>query len=592
MMKALKLISMLLVCAVVFSLAAVNAFAVGVVDSVNVEKLLEPVIGWEPDYSFTTKESSGFEKATPGAGAIWWESEDGTAFKKMPTNYEDPADRPIFQYGYYYKFETELRVVGNNIWETKMKSVTVNGRNAAYSINGELLDLSIVFGPLDYEKVVANINLASITAPEAGKAPSYNFTFSGAEADFALPGPGCFWYESSDGGLTWKLLSNFDETVKFKDGCMYKFYTEATARAGYELSGQLAAYVDGSPAFVKTVQSTEAPNHRVAQISIFYGPLGTSAMSLMIVGDSNEISTYSANTITKASVIVMNTKEDTDVTWYECDGAGEMISGSPVGTGLEAFLPGIPSKDMMVPHYIKIVAQETSGSKRAASLIVPYMLLPAGFEEDPGKPVSVTLKGGVTDIVTSKADTSTYVEAEITEASGSCSVDWFRCDDAGNIDWANPIHHGYNMTLPGIDAKDAGKVFKYAVYAEDGRGGAFAGKVVFTYKLEKESSGTETANPADNTGDPSESPADGDTSTPSSGNETAAVGETDNPDATPAGADNATDAPATAKPANNGKSKISLPMLLLIILGSVMVVLLCALCVLIGVLLARKKNEK
>ena len=578
-MKTTRIVALMIVCAIIFSLAAVNAFAKGVIDTVTIDELTEPVIGWEPVYSYKIADNSGFDAVTPGPGCLWLESIDGNEFTKMATNYEVPADKPIFKSGYYYRFEVELKCNDSNIWENPMKSVTVNGKKAELVREKDetLVKVYIDYGPLDYDKVVSYIAVGSVEEPVIGKAPSYNFVLKGSDASEALPGPGCFWYESTDGGLTYKLLSPYDETVKFKDGGIYRFYTEASAAAGYKLSGQVMATVNDKAANVDTTQFATGPDPRIAQISYFYGPLGTDSMSIMVVGDENLFSTYKADTVTKASVIIMNTKESVDVKWFECDGAGKKLSEKPIGNDLDAFLPGIPAYDMMYSHYILIVATETTGAKRSTSLVVPYILYPMGYEEDPGEKINVTLKGGITDIVVTNPNEATYVEVEITNEASPCSVDWFPCDDAGNPDWAHPILNGYNITLPGIDAKDAGKVFKYCVHAEDDRGGAYAGDLIFTYTLKQESG--ETTDPADATEGPTDATAD--------------------PEATPGIPDGSNAPQGSSKPETtpdpDGSSAAHanvIPLVLLIVLGVIMALLLCALCVLIGVLLGKKKSEK
>ena len=579
-MKTVKMISLLIVCAIVMSLAAVNSFAIGVIDTLTIEELSEPMIGWEPTYAYNTV-GSGFDPITPGAGAIWYESEDGSTFTKMATNYTDPADKPVFKYGCYYRFLAEFKCDEHNVWEPTMKSVTINGKKADYTVKGdnnELITVTKDYGPLNYDNLVTFFSIEDVEEPVVGKAPSYAFTLKGDNVDYALPGAGAFWYESMDGGLTYLLLPTDNESVKFKDGGMYKFYTEVCATNGYEICGQMSVSLNNKSANVDTAVTGSDWTLKIAKVTYFFGPLGSDSMHILVVGDENAISTYYADTPTKASVIVMNTKENVDVKWYECNGFGEKLTGDPIGNDLTAFLPGIPGYDMMNSHYVLVVATETSGAKRSASLVIPYILYPMGFEEDPGEKINVTLKGGITNIVTNVPDSETYVEVEITNDVSSCSVDWFPCDDAGNIDWAHPLHNGYSFNLPGIDAKDAGKVFKYAVHAEDDRGGSYAGNLVFTYRLVTD---------AGNTGTDAESTPSGTGSEDSS----AMPGETPS-DQGGASTDLGALDPETPSGQSSHRSALTLPVILLIILGVVMFLMLCALCVLIGVLLGRRKNEK
>lgn len=331
-------------------------------------------------------------------------------------------------------------------------------------------------------------------------------------------------------------------------------------------------------------------------MSYTFPPLGNNILYVSPAGGADIFATYRPGLPTKAYITVKNSSGPLKIEWFECDAMGNKLSADPIGSGLSAFLPPIPQTDMMVNHYVYIIVTEDGGSRSCAA-VIPYVLFPAGFE-DPA--LAVKLKGGSNEIVTTTPSAATKVELEISNNISAPSVDWFRCDSSGNPDLMDPIGHGTSFELPGIDAADANKKYYFYVYAEDDRGGDSAGVLMFTYMLNyTPPTDAPTQNPTEVpvTQAPS-TPAPTDVSTaeaPTGPNATEAPEKTD-------GSDVSTDVPvsentsenssgSTSKPAENEpapKSSANPLLIALIVIGAL---LLCAACVIIGLLIGKKSKK-
>ncbi|MBO7658100.1 MAG: hypothetical protein J6T65_02180 [Clostridia bacterium] len=249
---------------------------------VHLKNVAFPVIGNTPRYDFDlASETKNCELSMPGAGAIWYRLAIGSESDwKMPTNWEDDADAPLFEESRIYRFKTEVSpkpgytfpdADGIIVDITSDKGVTVNGRAYNTDYGALLIEVDLEVAPLSSTAVKCDI--INVKEPVDGEDQLYTFTIaSGSHCEKSRPGAGATWYESTDGGKTFVKMDTNGEGVKpFKAGNIYKFETDVTAEDDFLMSESLKATVNGNTAecVVMRVQGT---SYYYATISYTFPP--------------------------------------------------------------------------------------------------------------------------------------------------------------------------------------------------------------------------------------------------------------------------------------------------------------------------------
>ena len=364
--------------------SVVPAYAGSSIEQVDIIDLATPVIGWEPDYYFELDPASaGCSPSMPGAGAIWYESQDGKNYQSMATNYERPEDRPVFRQGWYYKFVTMVQCDESHSF-SPFVTVSVNGAPAEFKLSGNTMRITASYGPIDYDNVVTYVNITGVVPPVDGEGQSYLFEpdqYSHVEL-FAVGAAG-IWYESGDGGFTFEEMARDGGDVhNFSKGHVYMLKLKVVAEPGYELAGSINAVVNNSIiASTNTRYFNSRKLGKYCEICAIFPLLEDGALEIAAADGSGMFSTYYAGKPIDAEVVVKNAKADVNVSWYYCGFDGE-ISSEKIADGTKAALYPLTSDDMMLMHYVLVTAEE-QGTGRKAAAIIPYTLYPAGFEEDP-----------------------------------------------------------------------------------------------------------------------------------------------------------------------------------------------------------------
>lgn len=567
-MKISKLFAALLAVMLAVGAFGLSAFAGSVISTVEIKDLTEPVVGWEPEYNWAVVNQTEFTAVTAGPGGRWYESKDGKDYTLMPMGYESFGDgsRQFFKENNYYRFKAEYEPEQNCSWDEGNLTVKINGAAADYSISGKTLTVSKDFGPLTWEGLVSFVGITDVVTPKAGSDVSYSFKISEySDVIASLAGAGARWDESSDGGLTWTALDP-NQSSKFKEGCAYRFYIEVMAKSGSTLAGVIGATINNEAAATGTKLVGDDAK-KVGFICKTFPTLGENNLTVKPADGEIQFYTYHALQETNAKVEVENANGQVNIQWFYCDALGEKTGDKSFGKGYSVMLKGIPAGEMMMDQYVLVTVQETDGAKRSCAAVIPYTLLPSGIEGD-DEQIKVSVAQGEA-IVVKEAGKPVSVEAVLENNISECSVDWFPCDSDGTPDRAHPLGNGYSIDLPAIDEKDAGKVFYYEVYAVDDRGYTSGGHLIFSVMLEK----AEEVTPTPDGEEPTTAP-DGTTKEPDAGEKTPENGETAEPE-------------KTGEPSNGNSTDLNPLFIVLIVVG---VLALCAICVLIGVVIGKKKN--
>lgn len=389
-----KIIAMAVICALLIAAFAsvVPAHAGSSIDQVDIIDLTAPVIGWEPEYTWKfDAASAGCEPAMPGAGAIWYESQDGENYDPMLTNYEDPADRPVFREGWYYKFVTMVQCDDSHAFSPSVKA-TVNGVPADFKVSGDTMRITASFGPLEYVKLVTYVNIQDVKLPQDGAPQSYIFKADpNSHAKIFAVGPAGRWYESSDGGFTFdEMPTDGDDVRNFTKGHVYMLKLMVVAEEGYELAGFVNAGINGTVnAFTDTRYFNNHDLGRYCEICAFFPLPEEGALQITTADFSGMFDTYYAGKPVEAEVTALNADADVNFEWFYCSCDGTRTS-EKFADGNKASLAPLTSDDMLTFHYVLVTAEE-QGTGRKAARVIPYTLYPAGFEDpDPTEEPAVT----------------------------------------------------------------------------------------------------------------------------------------------------------------------------------------------------------
>ena len=274
-MKLYKALITTVAVAVLAVLAAFAAFPTAVTSAaateisyVHIIRLFFPVVGTTPDYEwvlskdthyyFLKDDLEGVSRAMPGAGAVWYKLGIGSELdEKLPANWQNDADMPLFEEGRMYRFETLLKADPGYVFAdavsfeiTCSNDVTVNGHAKK---NGDgTLSVFADFGPLDASNVVKEFAVTGVTEPVAGQYPDFNWNVEPSDKcnTHAFLPPSMSWSESTDDGKTFSLMPEDSEPGyrPFKAGNVYKVTVFAGTKNGYYFCEGTTATVNGKPA--------------------------------------------------------------------------------------------------------------------------------------------------------------------------------------------------------------------------------------------------------------------------------------------------------------------------------------------------------
>ncbi|MBO7502916.1 MAG: hypothetical protein J6U38_00985 [Clostridia bacterium] len=274
-MKLYKALITTVAVAVLAVLAAFAAFPTAVTSAaateisyIHITRLFYPIVGTLPgyewvltkdkDYYFLQDNLDGVSRVMPGAGSVWYKLGIGSELdEKLPTYWENEADKPLFEEGRIYRFETLLLADQGYVFADNLtieisclNGVTVNGQ--AKKNNNGTLSVFADFGPLDASNVIKEFAVSGITEPVVGQYPDFSWSVEPSDKcnTYGFLPPSMTWYESTDGGNTFERMPEDTEPGyrPFKAGNIYMVTTYAKTKMGYYFCEGVTATVNGKPA--------------------------------------------------------------------------------------------------------------------------------------------------------------------------------------------------------------------------------------------------------------------------------------------------------------------------------------------------------
>lgn len=425
---------------------------------VSIMELEPPAPEQTPDYNWV----AGEEPAITCTGGVWYESADGKTYSVMEKSNK-------FKEDYYYRFYVEYQTAAGYSWgDMNEMTVTIGYEPVTdFNIIADRIFITNDFGQ-PQKSLIFSITISGVTEPETGKKPVTSYTIDSSSNCVPTyePGEGT-WFESTDGGINFQPMAG---DGVFKDGCVYAFMTEVSPKNGYAFDQIPVPYgfVNGRPAGVKLGINKEGKQYAIVQC--VFEKLG-GGLTVSVAGTGTGFYTYYPNKPIDAEVEVTGGTSQVVVEWFTCDALGNRDENpQPFATGLKALIPGIAQKDMMIDFYVMVIATDPGNGNETAAIVIPYSLFPAGWE-DPSENGNLKIKTSDESGVFCTYDANTPIDAavEVEGASSALTVEWFNCDELGNVpDNEFAFATGLSVKLPPIAPDNMMIPYYVKVVATDG----------------------------------------------------------------------------------------------------------------------------
>ena len=234
-MKLKKYLGLILVIAMILSVATVPASAAAYITSADLTVTV-PVTGSIVSKNVRIPDNSDYEVVQ----VAWKDIDEGRVL----------SDGESFKAGHVYMLGISMKTLGGKVFSEERSTITVNGGKTDWYTIGEaegIGETAIIYHTFPKTTVdfAANLPISGVAAPVVEDSPDWNVSCDWDGAVITAMGWQCV-----ENGKT--VFSNSDQSVKdefvFKAGYTYKAAFAVEIKDGYELYGFFSATVNGEQA--------------------------------------------------------------------------------------------------------------------------------------------------------------------------------------------------------------------------------------------------------------------------------------------------------------------------------------------------------